>query len=231
MKKITIAIDGHSSTGKSTLAKDLAKRLGYAYIDTGAMYRAVTLYAIGQHWIDELHFDQAQLIENLTNIEIHFEFNKALGFAEVYLNGKNVEKEIRSLNVSHFVSQVSTLRPVREKLVSLQQQLGKEKGVVMDGRDIGTVVFPDAELKLFMTASTETRALRRYNELINKGQNVTYNEILQNVQKRDRIDSTRKESPLFKAADAIELDNSNLSRTEQFERVLKIVEEKIESLS
>lgn len=227
MKKITIAIDGFSSTGKSTVAKQLANRLGYVYVDSGAMYRAVTLYALQNGFISKEKFDKEKLIDKLPKINIGFLFNPELGFAEVLLNGKNVESKIRTLEVSSFVSQVAALSPVREKLVEQQQKLGKDKGVVMDGRDIGTVVFPDAELKLFMTASAETRAKRRYEELLERGDKVTYEDVLKNVKERDYIDSTRKDSPLTKADDAIKIDNSSLSLKEQFELILEMAEEKI----
>lgn len=222
-KKITIAIDGFSSTGKSTLAKQLAKYLGYIYVDTGAMYRAVTFYAMEHGIISENHFDKKSLIEKLPKISLQFLFNPDLGFAEIYLNEKNVETEIRTLAVSNFVSKIAEISEVRAKLVEQQQQMGKNKGIVMDGRDIGTVVFTDAELKLFMTASPETRAKRRYDELIEKGQEVTYEEVLKNVQERDYIDTHREDSPLTKAADAIEIDNSHLSIQEQFDKVLELV--------
>ncbi|MCY1490021.1 Cytidylate kinase [compost metagenome] len=222
-KKITIAIDGFSSTGKSTLAKQLAKYLGYIYVDTGAMYRAVTFYAMEHDFISETHFDKKSLVEKLPKISLQFLFNPDLGFAEIYLNEKNVETEIRTLAVSNFVSKIAEISEVRAKLVEQQQQMGKNKGIVMDGRDIGTVVFTDAELKLFMTASPETRAKRRYDELIEKGQEVTYEEVLKNVQERDYIDTHREDSPLTKAADAIEIDNSHLSIQEQFDKVLELV--------
>ncbi|QYJ68089.1 (d)CMP kinase [Flavobacterium litorale] len=223
MKKITIAIDGFSSTGKSTLAKQLAKHLGYAYVDTGAMYRAVTYYAMEEGYIDDNHFDEKALVNNLSNINLRFVFNADLGFAEMYLNGQNVEKVIRTLAVSSKVSRVAAVSAVRAKLVEQQQQMGANKGVVMDGRDIGTVVFPDAELKLYMTASAQTRAQRRYDELIAKGDKVTYEEVLKNVQERDSIDSTRADSPLVKADDAIAIDNSELTIQEQFDKVLTLV--------
>jgi len=222
-KKITIAIDGFSSTGKSTLAKQLAKYLGYIYVDTGAMYRAVTFYAMEHDFISETHFDKKSLVEKLPKISLQFLFNPDLGFAEIYLNEKNVETEIRTLAVSNFVSKIAEISEVRAKLVEQQQQMGKNKGIVMDGRDIGTVVFTDAELKLFMTASPETRAKRRYDELIEKGQEVTYEEVLKNVQERDYIDTHREDSPLTKAADAVEIDNSHLSIQEQFDKVLELV--------
>ncbi|OSY87837.1 cytidylate kinase [Tenacibaculum holothuriorum] len=226
-KKITIAIDGFSSTGKSTIAKQLAKQLGYIYVDTGAMYRAVTLYAMQHDYINEVSFNKESLINDLNNISLSFKFNSDLGFAEMFLNNINVEKEIRTIEVSKLVSQVSTVSEVRKKLVSEQQEMGKNKGIVMDGRDIGTVVFPDAELKLFMTASADKRAKRRYKELIDRGDKVNYEEILHNVQERDRIDSTRKDSPLIVANDAVEFDNSDMGLKEQFERILSLVDDKL----
>ena len=222
-KKITIDIDGFSSTGKSTLAKQLAKYLGYIYVDTGAMYRAVTLYAMQHDFISDTHFDKKALIERLPKISLQFLFNPDLGYAEIFLNEKNVEAEIRTLEVSNFVSRIAEISEVRAKLVEQQQNMGKNKGIVMDGRDIGTVVFTDAELKLFMTASPETRARRRYEELLQKGQEVTYEEVLKNVQERDYIDTHREDSPLTKADDAIEIDNSHLSIQEQFDKVLGLV--------
>lgn len=222
-KKITIAIDGFSSTGKSTLAKQLAKELGYIYVDTGAMYRAVTLYAMQHDFIDVAHFDKESLIQKLPKVTLQFLFNPDLGFAEMYLNEKNVETEIRTLAVSNFVSRIAEVSEVRSKLVEQQQHMGKNKGIVMDGRDIGTVVFKDAELKLFMTASASTRAKRRFDELTEKGQDVTYEEVLKNVEERDYIDTHREDSPLVKADDAIEIDNSHLSIQEQFDKVLDLV--------
>ena len=224
MKKITIAIDGFSSTGKSTLAKQLAKHLGYIYVDTGAMYRAVTLFAMQNGYISNEFFDKDTLINSLPFIKLHFQFNADLGFAEMYLNDVNVEKEIRTIEVSNFVSKVAEISEVRSKLVEQQQEMGKDKAIVMDGRDIGTVVFPDAELKIFMTASAETRAQRRFDELQAKGDSVTYEEVLKNVQERDYIDTHRDDSPLVIAEDAIEIDNSYLSREEQFQAVLELVE-------
>jgi len=224
MIPITIAIDGFSSTGKSTLAKQLAKHLGYVYVDTGAMYRAVTLYAMQNGFVSETHLDQQGLIKSLPAIQLHFVFNSNLGFAEMYLNNVNVENEIRSIEVSRLVSKIAEISEVRSKLVEQQQAMGLKKGIVMDGRDIGTVVFPDAELKLFMTASPHTRAQRRYDELIEKGQKVTYDEVLQNVQERDYIDTHREDSPLVKAQDAIEIDNSTLTKNEQFDLVLDLID-------
>nr|WP_294938652.1 (d)CMP kinase [uncultured Flavobacterium sp.] len=227
MKKITIAIDGFSSTGKSTLAKQLARELGYVYVDTGAMYRAVTFFAMQHHYVSENHLDKNKLVEALPDLHLHFEFNPDLGFAEMFLNGKNVETEIRTLDVSRLVSKIAEISEVRSKLVEQQQQMGKHKAIVMDGRDIGTVVFPNAELKIFMTASPQTRANRRFDELIENGQKVTYQEVLENVMQRDYIDTHREDSPLVKAADAIELDNSALTKKEQFQIVLNLVSEKV----
>lgn len=222
-KKITIAIDGFSSTGKSTLAKQLAKHLGYIYVDTGAMYRAVALFAMQNNLISADSFDKVKLLNELKNIVLEFKFNTELGFAEMYLNGENVEKAIRTIEVSGFVSKVAEVSEVRAKLVEQQQEMGKNKAIVMDGRDIGTVVFPDAELKIFMTASAATRAQRRYEELLQKGDSVTYEEVLKNVEERDYIDTHRDDSPLVMAEDAVEIDNSHLSREEQFDAVLDLV--------
>lgn len=227
MKKITIAIDGFSSTGKSTLAKQLAKELGYVYVDTGAMYRAVTYFAMQNGFVGENHLNKEGLINELLAIKLEFRFNPDLGFAEMYLNDENVEQPIRTIEVSRNVSQIAEISEVRAKLVEQQQAMGKNKAIVMDGRDIGTVVFPDAELKLFMNASAETRAQRRFDELVEKGQNVTYQEVLENVQQRDYIDTHREDSPLVKADDAIEVDNSAMNKKEQFELVMKLIEEKI----
>lgn len=223
MKKITIAIDGFSSTGKSTLAKQIAAELGYVYVDTGAMYRAVTFFAIQNGYINSESFDKQSLINSLPFIKLHFEFNAALGFGEMFLNDVNVESEIRTIEVSNFVSKIAEVSEVRAKLVEQQQQMGKDKGIVMDGRDIGTVVFPDAELKIFMTASPQTRAQRRFDELQQKGQNVSYEAVLHNVEERDYIDTHRDDSPLRKAENAIEIDNSQLTRDQQFDQVLTLV--------
>jgi cytidylate kinase len=230
LNNITIAIDGYSSTGKSTLAKQLAKHLGYVYVDTGAMYRAITFFAMQKGYISADYFDKETLITSLSSIKLHFEFNADLGFAEMYLNATNVEKEIRTIEVSNFVSKVAEVSEVRSKLVEQQQEMGKNKGIVMDGRDIGTVVFPDAELKIFMTASSETRAQRRFDELEAKGDSVTYEQVLANVQERDYIDTHREDSPLVIAIDAIEIDNSYLTREEQFQVVLELVAEVTKSL-
>ncbi len=223
INKITIAIDGFSSTGKSTLAKQLAQQLGYIYVDTGAMYRAVAYFAMQNQLISVDSFNKVDLINHLKNISLEFKFNNELGFAEMYLNGQNVEKEIRTIEVSAYVSKVAEVSEVRSKLVEQQQEMGKNKGIVMDGRDIGTVVFPDAELKIFMTASAATRAQRRFDELVQKGDAVTYEEVLKNVEERDYIDTHRKDSPLVMAEDAVEIDNSHLSREEQFQVVLDLV--------
>ena len=228
MKKITIAIDGFSSTGKSTVAKQLAKELGYVYVDTGAMYRAVTLHAMRKGQIGEDFFDVDALVKDLPKIKIRFVFSSQAGFAEMYLNDENVEQEIRQMEVSRFVSQVAAVPQVREMLVAQQQEMGKEKGVVMDGRDIGTVVFPDAELKIFMTASADERAQRRFKELGERGEEVTYEEVLDNVQKRDLLDTTREDSPLVKATDAREIDNSHLTLEEQFKNILQLYRETID---
>ncbi|TPV32516.1 (d)CMP kinase [Paucihalobacter ruber] len=227
-KKIIIAIDGFSSTGKSTVAKQLAAALRYIYVDSGAMYRAVTFYALENDLIGVDFFYKDQLIKHLERIRISFKFNAELGFAEVYLNGQNIENEIRTLRVSNFVSKIAEISEVRKKLVEQQQEMGKEKGIVMDGRDIGTVVFPEAELKIFMTASAETRAKRRLEELQNKGQEVNYQEVLKNIEERDFIDTNRDDSPLAQAEDAVLFDNSNLSREEQFNLLLAICKKAIQ---
>ncbi len=230
MKKIIIAIDGFSSTGKSTLAKQLAKHLSYVYADTGAMYRAVAFFAMQKGFIGINFFNKEALITNLPDIKLHFEFNSELGFAEMYLNDVNIEKEIRTLEVSNFVSLVAEISEVRSKLVEQQQEMGNEKGIVMDGRDIGTVVFPNAELKIFMTASAETRAKRRFDEMKSKGQEVSFEEVLKNVEQRDYIDTHREDSPLLQADDAIEIDNSYLTKEEQFNAVLEMVDDVTKSV-
>lgn len=223
MKKITIAIDGFSSTGKSTLAKKLANHLGYVFVDTGAMYRAITYFALKNNFIGVDFFEIAKLISSLADIKLEFKFNVTLGFAEIYLNNTNIETEIRTLEVSKYVSKIAEVSAVRAKLVEQQQEIGKNKGIVMDGRDIGTVVFPDAELKIFMTASPEIRAQRRFDEMIKTDPHILFEEILKNVQERDFIDTNRADSPLVKANDAIEIDNSILSREQQFEMVLDLI--------
>ena len=216
MKKITIAIDGHSSCGKSTMAKDLAREIGYVYVDTGAMYRSVTLYALRKGLFEEDGSVKTEALEQeMPNIHITFQFNPETGRPDTYLNGEYVEKEIRSLEVSSHVSPIAAIGFVRRALVAQQQQMGKDKGVVMDGRDIGTVVFPDAELKVFVTASAKVRAQRRYDELQAKGMPADFDDILKNVEERDYIDSHREESPLRQAEDAILLDNSEMTIPEQ----------------
>ena len=226
-KKIVIAIDGFSSCGKSTFAKAIAAKLGYIFIDTGAMYRAVTLYALEQGAIVEGEVDQERVEQLLGEVEISFRFNAERGASDIYVNGVYAEDRIRGIGVSNCVSKVSSIGAVREKLVAMQQQMGSERGVVMDGRDIGTVVFPDAELKIFMTADPKVRAERRYKELTAKGDEVTMEEILENVISRDQADMTRAISPLRRAEDALELDNSYMSVEEQMawfmERYNKIV--------
>ena len=219
MKRITIAIDGHSSTGKSTMAKALAKRIGYAYVDTGAMYRAVTLYALRNKLIKGEKVDEKALKEHLKRGDIVITFRPTKeGKSVTVLNGKNVERYIRSMRVSNVVSIIAAIGFVRKAMVKQQQAMGKDKGVVMDGRDIGTVVFPDAEMKVFATASAQVRAQRRYDELRGKGDTTTtFEEVLANVTERDRIDSTRKESPLRQADDAVVLDNSHMTFEQQDE--------------
>ncbi|WP_396188145.1 (d)CMP kinase [Flavobacterium sp.] len=227
MKKITIALDGFSSTGKSTLAKQIAKELGYVYVDTGAMYRGITYYAMQHQLVSEQYLDKEGLIAQLPQIKLQFKFNPALGFAEMYVNEVNVEQAIRTIEVSRLVSKIAEISEVRAKLVEQQQQMGKDKGIVMDGRDIGTIVFPDAELKIFMTASSKTRAQRRFEELVEKGQHVSFEEVLQNVEERDYIDTHRADSPLVKAHDAIEIDNSVMTKQEQFDVVMDLVQQKL----
>ncbi|MBQ7963944.1 MAG: (d)CMP kinase [Alistipes sp.] len=226
-QKIVIAIDGFSSCGKSTFAKAIAARLGYIFIDTGAMYRAVTLYALEQGAILDGKVDEAAVVALLPEVNISFRFNAERGASDVYVNGELAEGKIRSIEVSNCVSSVSSIREVREKLVAMQQQMGRERGVVMDGRDIGTVVFPDAELKIFMTAEPKVRAERRYAELTAKGDKVTMEEILENVISRDKADMERAISPLRQAEDAVVLDNSYMTVEEQMawfmERYEKIV--------
>lgn len=229
MKKITIAIDGFSSCGKSTMAKDLAKEIGYIYVDTGAMYRSVTLYALRHNLFNaDGSIREEELKTQMKNIDISFQLNKTTGKPDTFLNGENVEKDIRSMEVSSHVSPIATLPFVRAALVAQQQRMGAGKGIVMDGRDIGTVVFPDAELKIFVTASAEVRAQRRYDELKAKGMEANFNDILKNVEERDYIDSHRATSPLRKAPDAIELDNSNLTIAQQqqwlYEQYRKVAE-------
>lgn len=224
VQKITIAIDGFSSCGKSTLAKALAQKLGYKYIDTGAMYRAVTYYAISHKHIDkDLVVDTAALTAALPSLDIKFQLNPATHHSDIVLNGHNIEREIRTMEVSAAVSRISAIREVRLSMVALQRAMGKRKGVVLDGRDIGTHVFPKAELKLFMTADPEVRARRRMDEFSSKGQYFTLEEVQESLRQRDHEDMNRKESPLIKAEDAIVLDNSELNREEQLEFVIKLI--------
>ncbi len=226
MKKIIIAIDGFSSCGKSTMAKDIANEIGYIYVDTGAMYRAVTLFAIRNNLLEsDGTVNTVELERMMPEIEIGFRINKDTNRPETYLNGENVESEIRTMEVSNHVSKIATLPFVRSALVAQQQRMGKEKGIVMDGRDVGTTIFPDAELKIFVTASAEVRAQRRYKELKEKGMEADFQDILKNVQERDYIDSHREISPLRKAEDAIELDNSNITIAEQRQWLLDKIKE------
>lgn len=218
MKKIVIAIDGFSSNGKSTMAKSLAKEIGYIYIDSGAMYRAITLYCIKQGLFNDGKLDENGLQDRIDDIKVEFQINKDSGMPDIYLNGENVESKIRSMEVSSKVSAVSAIPFVRHAMVALQQEMGKKKGIVMDGRDIGTVVFPDAELKIFVTADAEIRAQRRFDELRSKGDlKTTFEEVLENLKSRDHMDQTRAESPLVKADDAILLDNSHMTIDEQMQ--------------
>lgn len=227
MRKITIAIDGYSSTGKSTVAKQLADYLGYVYVDSGAMYRAVALYAMENGIISDTHFDKAKLIETLPQIQLYFEKKNDWEKAHIFLNNRDVESEIRNLEVSGFVSPIAAIPEVRAKLVAQQQEIGLKKGVVMDGRDIGTVVFPEAELKIFMNASAFQRAQRRYKELVEKGENIQFEAVLKNLEERDHIDSTRKDSPLKKAENAIEINNSEMNIEDQFHMVLQLAKDRI----
>lgn len=227
MKDIIIAIDGYSSCGKSTLAKALAKELQYVYIDTGAMYRAVALYFLRNDIMKngEVMLDK---VENaLDNITLNFQYNNQINKAETILNGVNVEQEIRGLEVSENVSKVSRIKSVRAKMVELQQKMGQQKRIVMDGRDIGTVVFPDAELKLFMTADEDVRAQRRFKELQEKGENITIDQVKKNIASRDFADTTREENPLKQANDAVVIDNTNITPQEQFDLVMKLVKERV----
>lgn len=223
MKKIIIAIDGYSSCGKSTLAKQLAQKLNYVYIDTGAMYRAVTLYAFQKGMITSDFFNEKALIKDLKNIYISFSFNPTLNTSETYLNNKNIEQEIRGIAISNLVSKIAKVKEIRMKMIELQRSMGIEKGLVMDGRDIGSVVFPNAELKIFMTAAIEIRAKRRFDELKKKGEDITYEEVLKNIITRDDDDTSRTENPLIMADDAIVIDNSNINKNEQFDLVLKLI--------
>ena len=227
MKKITIAIDGFSSCGKSTLAKELAKRLSYSYVDTGAMFRAVALYCLRNGLIKEDGTKVYKIREFLDEFQIGFEFNENKGYGEVTLNGENVEEEIRSLTISRIVTKISGIKEVREKLLIIQKKIGSDKGVVLDGRDIGTVVFPDAELKIFMTAETTIRAERRLNELKGKGHKVTLEQVEDNLRLRDHDDTTREESPLKQAEDAVVIDNTNLTRRDQLSMIVALAKERM----
>ena len=227
MKKITIAIDGFSSCGKSTLAKELAKRLSYSYIDTGAMFRAVALYCLRNGLIKEDGTKVYKIREFLDEFEIGFKFNEQKGFGEVTLNGENVEEEIRSLTISRIVTKISGIKEVREKLLIIQKKIGSDKCVVLDGRDIGTVVFPDAELKIFMTADTKVRAKRRLNELKGKGHKVTLEQVQENLRLRDYDDTTRSESPLKQANDAVLIDNTNLTKRDQLSMIVALAKERM----
>jgi cytidylate kinase len=228
-KKIIIAIDGYSSSGKSTLAKEIAKLLNYKYIDSGAMYRAVTLFALRNSAINPVNHevDEEKLKSLVDHIQINFKYNPEKQRQETFLNDENVEDEIREMSVSENVSFISKIGFVRKKMVKFQQEMGVEKGIVMDGRDIGTVVFPNAELKIFMNAKAEVRAERRYKELKEKNVDVSFDEILENVKKRDHIDETRTESPLKKASDAVELNNSQMSRQEQLDWIVGLIKERL----
>jgi len=228
MKKIIIAIDGHSSCGKSTMAKDLAKAIRYKYIDSGAMYRAITLYFLKNQFFKDDVLDMIAIKQEIDNIHISFCYNEKTGNSDTFLNGENVENEIRRMDVSEKVSLVAAIGFIREALVKQQRAMGDEKGIVMDGRDIGTVVFPNAELKLFVTARPEVRARRRVDELLAKGEQVDFEEVLKNIEKRDFLDSTREDSPLRQAPDAVVLDNSDMTIEEQNALLLKLLEEKVD---
>ena len=227
MDKIIIAIDGYSSCGKSTMAKQMANQLNYIYVDTGAMYRAVSLYALRNNLISAYEFNQQALINDLPNIKVSFSYNSELNCSETFLNNENVEQEIRGLEVSNLVSKVAQLKEVREKLIEIQRELGKTKGLIMDGRDIGSVVFPDAELKIFMTANYKVRAKRRFDELQKKGDKISLTEVVDNITSRDTDDTSRNENPLMQAEDAIVIDNSDISREEQLELALQLAKAKI----
>lgn len=225
MSKITIAIDGYSSCGKSTIARAIAEKLSYAYVDTGAMYRCVTLYALRNNIIVNKKINSKDIIKSLKNIHISFEHNPHSKGSDAFLNGENVEKEIRQMEVSENVSKVATIKEVREYMVELQRKMGKNKALVMDGRDIGTTVFPDAELKIFMTADPDVRTQRRLDELTSKGNKVTFDEVKENLHQRDHEDTHRKESPLRQAKDAVVLDNSDLDKEQQLNFVMKLIKD------
>ncbi len=225
MSKITVAIDGYSSCGKSTLAKALAQKLNYNYIDTGAMYRAVTIYCLRNGIIEDHKIDHEKLLVSLNDIEVSFVYNTLTKTSEVFLNGEHVEREIRTMEVANNVSAIASIKPVREKMVILQRAMGKSKGVIMDGRDIGSHVFPNAELKLFMTADTDVRTQRRLDELSSKGEHHSFEDVKHNLLKRDHDDTTRKENPLVQAKDAVVLDNTDLNKEEQLNYVLKLIDD------
>ena len=227
MKKLTIAIDGHASTGKSSIAKEIALKYGYIYINSGSMYRAVTLFAIKNNLLEELNENIDLFIEKLNAVSIDFRFNKINLISEIFLNGRNVEKEIGSLEISNFVSKVAAIPEIRKEMVKLQRNIDRKKGVVMDGRDIGSVVFPDADIKLFLTASETVRAKRRFEEMINNGFSVSYDDILNNIRIRDNLDSSRSDSPLTIEKDAVVIDNSNMSIDEQIKQIMHLIDKKI----
>ena len=227
MKKLTIAIDGHASTGKSSIAKEIALKYGYIYINSGSMYRAVTLFAIKNNLWGELNENIDLFIEKLNAVSINFRFNKTNLISEIFLNGKNVEKEIGSLEISNFVSKVAAIPEIRKEMVKLQRNIDRKKGVVMDGRDIGSVVFPDADIKLFLTASDTVRAKRRFEEMINNGLPVSYDDILNNIRIRDNLDSSRTDSPLTIEKDAVVIDNSDMSIDEQIKQIINLIDKKI----
>jgi len=227
MKKLTIAIDGHASTGKSSIAKEIAIKYGYIYINSGSMYRAVTLFAIENKLLELLNDNIDLFIEKLKDISINFRFNQNNLISEIFLNNRNVEKEIGSLEVSNYVSKVAAIPEIRKEMVKLQRNIDRRKGVVMDGRDIGSVVFPNADIKLFLTASDTVRANRRFEEMINNGLSVSYDDILNNIRNRDKLDSSRSDSPLIIEKDAIVIDNSNMSIDEQIKQIIQLIDRKI----
>ena len=227
MKKLTIAIDGHASTGKSSIAKKIALKYGYIYINSGSMYRAVTLFAIENKLLGELNYNIDLFIEKLHAAFINFRFNENNLISEIFLNGRNVEKEISSLEISNYVSKVAAIPEIRKEMVKLQRNIDRKKGVVMDGRDIGSVVFPDADIKLFLTASDTVRANRRFEEMINNGLSVSYDDILNNIRIRDSLDSSRTDSPLIIENDAVVIDNSYMSINEQIKQIILLIDKKI----
>ena len=227
MKKLTIAIDGHASTGKSSIAKEIAIKYGYIYINSGSMYRAVTLFAIENKLLGVLNDNIDLFIEKLKDISINFRFNQNNLISEIFLNNRNVEKEIGSLEVSNYVSKVAAIPEIRKEMVKLQRNIDRRKGVVMDGRDIGSVVFPNADIKLFLTASDTVRANRRFEEMINNGLSVSFDDILNNIRNRDKLDSSRSDSPLIIEKDAIVIDNSNMSIDEQIKQIKQLIDKKI----